>query len=374
MKIVIASDSFKGSLSSMEVADAVEAGILKSMPDAEIIKLPVADGGEGTVETLVSGTGGRYVDTDVTGPSGDRIRAGFGILSGDEAVIEMAAASGLTLVKDGKLDPLTSTTFGTGELMIKALEMGCKELYIGIGGSATNDGGVGMAQALGVTFRDSEGKELAFGGGAIGALETIDISNLSQLLKGAKIIVMSDVTNPLCGERGASYVYGPQKGASPEMVKLLDRNLRKLADKIKDQLGIDIKDMPGSGAAGGLGAGLVAFCNGKLEPGIQRILDILDFENKLEGADLLITGEGRIDFQSAYGKVVSGIANIASAKGVSVIAIAGSLGEGYEALYSTGVSLILPIVDKPMTLDEAMKDAKRLVTDTGERIGRILKI
>ena len=286
----------------------------------------------------------------------------------------MAAASGLTLVKDGKLDPLTSTTFGTGELMIKALEMGCKELYIGIGGSATNDGGVGMAQALGVSFRDSEGKELAFGGGAIGALETIDISNLSQLLKGAKIIVMSDVTNPLCGERGASYVYGPQKGASPEMVKLLDRNLRKLADKIKEQLGIDIKDMPGSGAAGGLGAGLVAFCNGKLEPGIQRILDILDFENKLEGADLLITGEGRIDFQSAYGKVVSGIANIASAKGVSVIAIAGSLGEGYEALYSTGVSLILPIVDKPMTLDEAMKDAKRLVTDTGERIGRILKI
>ena len=295
MKIVIASDSFKGSLGSMEVADAIEAGLLKAMPDAEIIKLPVADGGEGTVETLVSGTGGRYVETEVTGPSGNRIPSGFGILSGGEAIIEMAAASGLTLVVDGRLDPLTSTTFGTGELMIKALEMGCKELYIGIGGSATNDGGVGMAQALGVSFRDSQGEELGFGGGAIGALETIDITNRSPLLEGARITVMSDVTNPLCGLRGASHVYGPQKGATPEMVKLLDKNLEILAYKIKDQLGIDIKDMPGSGAAGGLGAGLAAFCSGELEPGIHRILDILEFEKKLEGVDLLITGEGRID-------------------------------------------------------------------------------
>ena len=372
MKIVIASDSFKGSLSSIEVADNLETGIRRIYPEADILKLPVADGGEGTVETLVTGMGGRLVDAEVVGPSGNLINSSFGILPGGEAIIEMAAASGLTLVKDGKLDPMNTTTYGTGQLILKALEMGCKRLYIGIGGSATNDGGVGMAQALGVSFKDLNGIELAFGGGALKNLETIDITGKTELLDGAEIIIMSDVTNPLCGVTGASRVYGPQKGADPEMVVALDRNLHRYAEKIKGSLGIDVLDMPGSGAAGGLGAGLVAFCNGRLERGIEMILDILKFEEKLVGADLVITGEVRIDSQSAYGKVPSGVARRAVAKGVPVIAVAGGLGEGYEKLYEVGVKLILPVVDRPMTLEEAMRDAKRLVTDTGERIARMI--
>lgn len=372
MRIVIASDSFKGSLSSIEVADNIEIGLRRIYPEAELLKLPVADGGEGTVETLVTGLGGRLVATDVVGPSGNIINSSFGILPGGEAVIEMAAASGLTLVKDGKLDPMNTTTLGTGQLILKALELGCKRLYIGIGGSATNDGGVGMAQALGVSFKDANGMELGFGGGALRYLETIDISGKTKLLDGAEVIIMSDVTNPLCGEKGASKVYGPQKGADPEMVEALDKNLYRYGIKLKETLGIDLLDISGSGAAGGLGAGLAAFCNGRLERGVEIILDVLKFEEKLDGADLVITGEGRIDSQSAYGKVPSGVARRAVDKGVPVIAIAGGLGEGYEALYEVGVKLILPVVDRPMTLEEAMRDAKRLVADAGERIARII--
>lgn len=372
MKIVIASDSFKGSLSSTEVADSLETGIRRIYPGAEILKLPVADGGEGTVDTLVTGLGGRLITAEVVGPSGNLITSSFGVLPGGEAIIEMAAASGLTLVKDGKLDPMNTTTFGTGQLILKALRMGCRRIYIGIGGSATNDGGVGMAQALGVSFKDLSGNEIVFGGGALKYLETIDISGRTELLDGAEVIIMSDVTNPLCGVKGASRVYGPQKGADPEMVEMLDSNLLRYGEKIKETLGLDIIDMPGSGAAGGLGAGLVAFCNGRLERGIEMILNLLQFESKLEGADLVITGEGRIDSQSAYGKVPSGVASRAMTQGVPVIAIAGGLGEGYEKLYETGVKLILPVIDRPMTLEEAMKDARRLVADTGERIARMI--
>ena len=372
MKILIASDSFKGSLSSIEVADNLEIGLRRIYADAEIFKLPVADGGEGTVDTLVSGMGGSLVRTEVVGPSGNLIESGFGILPGGEAIIEMAAASGLTLVKDGKLDPMNTTTYGTGQLILKALEMGCKRIYIGIGGSATNDGGMGMAQALGVSFKDFRGNELNYGGGALKDIETIDITGRTKLLDGAEIIIMSDVTNPLCGEKGASRVYGPQKGADPEMVDAVDRNLHRYAETIKEFIELDVLDMPGSGAAGGLGAGLVAFCNGRLERGIEMILDILKFEEKVVGADIVITGEGRIDSQSSYGKVPSGVARRAIAKGVPVIAIAGGLGDGYEALYETGVKLILPVVDRPMTLEEAMRDAKRLVADTGERIARMI--
>ncbi|MDX9917732.1 MAG: glycerate kinase [Gudongella sp.] len=374
MNLLIASDSFKGSLSSIEVSNALERGLLSVMPNANITKLPIADGGEGTVDALITATGGTIINTEVTGPSGNTIDSYFGILPDGSAIIEMAAASGITLVKDGILDPLNTTTYGTGELIKKALEMGCKKLYIGIGGSATNDGGIGMAQALGISFKDKNGEELPFGGGNLNKLQTIDILNSNKLLNEAEIIVISDVTNPLCGPNGASFVYGPQKGATPEMVEQLDNNLMHLADKIKEQLEKDVLDMPGSGAAGGLGAGLVAFCNARLERGIDIMLEILKFDEKLENADVVITGEGRIDSQSAHGKAISGIAKRAKSKNVPVIAIGGGLEEGYEELYNTGVDLILPIVDKPMPLEEAIKNAASLVESTGTHLARILSL
>ncbi|MCR3955206.1 MAG: glycerate kinase [Gudongella sp.] len=372
MKILIAADSFKGSATTMEVADRIEKGYLRICPEGEIAKLPMADGGEGTVETLVSGMDGELIYEEVTGPLGERVKAKYGVVQDEIAIIEMAEASGLVLVEEEKRNPTLTTTYGTGELILSALERGFRRIYVGIGGSATNDGGMGMAKALGYRFLDRDGNDLAEGGGSLGQLDRVDRSKVTPLLKDARITVMCDVENPLLGPDGAAFVYGPQKGADPEMVKLLDNNLSHLAEILKSDLNVAIADILGSGAAGGLGGGLVAFCGADLKPGIEMVLDILRFDDRLKDVDLVITGEGRIDGQSVKGKVPAGVAKRAKKLNKPVVAIAGGIGDGTERLYSMGIDLILPIVDGPMGLGEAMTEAGGLLEKTGERLARIV--
>jgi len=374
MKILIASDSFKGSATTMEVADSIEKGFAGIYQGVEIVKVPMADGGEGTVETLVAGMDSEFAHEEVTGPLGEGVQAKYGIIKDEIAIIEMAEASGLVLVKEEMRNPLLTTTYGTGELILSALKRGYRKIYVGIGGSATNDGGMGMAKALGYRFLDRDGNEIPDGGGALGQLQRIDRSKVTPLIEDAKITVMCDVENPLYGTDGAAYVYGPQKGANPEMVKLLDENLKHFADILRRDMDVDIGDIPGSGAAGGLGGGLMAFCRAELKPGIEMVLDIQQFEGQLQGVDLVITGEGRIDGQSAKGKVPAGVAKLARKLNKPVVAIAGGIGEGTEGLYSMGIDLILPIVDRPMGLGEAMGEAKTLLEKTGERLARILML
>lgn len=374
MKIVVASDSYKGSCTTMEVAQAIEKGIKKVFNDAEVIKIPVADGGEGTVDALVLGTGGRYEEAEVIGPLGATIRAKYGILEGNIAVVEMAAASGLNLIKKETRNPMLTTTYGTGQLIRAAIHKGCKKIFVGIGGSATNDGGLGMAQAIGVSFKDKDGQELGFGGGELARLHDIDISNLDPRLNSTEIIVLSDVTNPLCGMTGASFVYGPQKGATREMIKQLDANLLHYASVIKKHLGKEIADLPGAGAAGGLGAGLLVFCNGTLTSGVDKVLDIAEIDRHLNGAELVITGEGQIDGQSIYGKVPIGVAKRALKHNVPVLALVGSVGEGASSVYSYGINAIVDIVNKPMTLNEAVENAPRLIEQAAENAMRLINL
>jgi glycerate kinase len=374
MKIVIAPDSFKGSNSSIRVATLIEKGVRKVYPEAEIVKIPIADGGEGTVDAAVLGGNGEYRELKVTGPLGETVLAKYGILKGKSAVIEMAAASGLPLVPEEKRNPLLTTTFGTGELIRAALDEGCREFLIGIGGSATNDAGMGMAQALGWSFKDREGEELGYGGGELAKLKTIDRSNVDPRLKESSITVACDVTNPLYGEKGAAHVYSPQKGATPEIVKELDQNLRHFAAVVEYQLGEDISLVPGSGAAGGLGAGLMIFCGAKLKSGIDAILDIVRFEDHLDSTDLVITGEGAIDGQSTYGKVPVGIAKRTQRYSVPVLAIVGDIGEGAEAVYDHGIHGIMSTVNRAMPLQEAMKHSSPLLEDAAERVMRIIRI
>lgn len=374
MKIIIAPDSFKGSATAIEVGESIKKGIETILSDAEIKVIPIADGGEGTALILVNALGGKWVDLDVTGPSGDKIESGYGLVEEEFAIIEMASASGLMLVKDGVLDPLKATTYGTGELIKDALERGYKKIYIGIGGSATTDGGIGMAQALGYSFLDIDGKELGFGGGDLSKLAQIVNVNRNRLLDDAKITVLCDVENPLFGEDGAAYVYGPQKGVTPEQVLLLDNGLKHYSKIIKEQLGIDISDKKGGGAAGGLGVGLNIFCNAKIKPGIEVVLTILKFRELLGNCDLLVTGEGRMDSQSSQGKVPVGVSKLAKEQEIPVIAVTGGLAGEVEELYDLGIDLILPIADKPMELKEAMADVDRLLLESGKRIGRIIKL
>ncbi len=374
MKIIIAPDSFKGSASAKEVGASVKRGIEAIIPHAKIKLIPLADGGEGTGDILVETLGGRWIDLEVKGPSGNKVMSKYGVIEDNIAIIEMAKASGLMLVKDGKLDPLLSTTYGTGELIKHALEMGYKKIYVGIGGSASTDGGMGMAQALGYSFLDIDGKELPLGGGRLSDLAQIVGVNRNRLLDDAKIIVLSDVENPLYGENGAAYVYGPQKGANKEEVELLDKGLRHYAKIIERGLGINITDKKGMGAAGGLGAGLNIFCNARIKSGIEEVLSILNFKEELKDCNLLITGEGRIDSQSSQGKVLLGLSKLAKEVGVPVIALVGGVGKEAEDLYDLGINLILPILDRPMELKEAMEDVDRLLYEAGKRIGRIIKI
>lgn len=374
MKIIIASDSYKGSCSTLEVANSIERGFKKIYKDIDIIKLPIADGGEGTVEALVIGTNGKYERADVVGPLGEITNAKYGIMYEGIGIIEMAAASGITIIDKDKLNPMISTSYGTGQLIKDAMDKGMKKIYVGLGGSATNDGGVGMAQALGISFTDENGIEIGPGGGELRRIKNIDISNIHSKLKETEIIGITDVQNTLCGIKGASYIFGPQKGATDKMVKELDANLKYLANLTYESLGKDIINIPGSGAAGGLGAGLIAFCNGTIEPGIDKILDIIKFDDYLKDADLVITGEGRIDNQSKYGKGPIGVAKRAKKYNIPVIAIVGSVGEGASDVYSMGIDLIIDIVDKPMTLENAIKDVETLLENAGENAARVYKL
>ncbi len=374
MKIIIAADSFKGSCSTFEVANSIERGIKSVHRDAEVIRIPVADGGEGTVDTLIKGAGGTYNTVIAKDPLGRDIECKYGILKDGTAIIEMAACSGLTLLKDEERNPLVTTTFGTGQLIKEALNKGCDKILIGIGGSATNDGGVGMARALGVSFKDDNGAEIGDGGGELSNIRDIDITGIEPRLKDVEIVILSDVANPLCGPNGASYVYGPQKGATPGMVKLLDENLKHYALLIKEKLGRDIIDTPGAGAAGGLGAGLIVFCDAAMLPGIDMVLDINGIDRHLADADLVITGEGKIDSQTVRGKVPVGVAKRALKYGVPVVAIVGSIGEGASAVYKYGIDSIVDIVPGPMPLEDAMRKAPHLLENAAENFMRTLAV
>jgi glycerate kinase len=366
-KVLIAPDKFKGSLSAPEVSASVALGLRTVLPDILIDEAPLADGGEGTVEALVSATGGRFETRVVQGPLGDPVDAVFGLLgSGETAVLEMASASGLVLVPPARRDPLRASTFGTGQLLLAALDKGVSKVILGIGGSATNDGGAGLAQALGYRLLDAQGRDLEPGGGVLNRLARIDASGRDPRLSQVEIAVACDVDNPLTGPRGASYVFGPQKfppdhPPSPETIDRLDRNLAHLSTIIARDLNVEIASIPGSGAAGGLGGGLVAFAGGRLEPGINLVIDAVKLADRLQGVSLCITGEGRLDSQTASGKTVMGVARLARKMGVPTIALAGSIGEGAEDVLNDGISAYFSLCETPMSLDEAMKDASRLL-------------
>lgn len=372
MKIIIAPDSFKGSLSAVEVSEAIEKGIRKCKDNLEIEKVPMADGGEGTVESLVSYTNGEIVNIKVKGPLLREVDAFYGILGDKEtAIIEMASASGLPLIDVKERNPMKTTTYGTGELILEALDKGCRKFIIGLGGSATNDGGSGMVMALGAMFLDKEGNSIKLGAEGLRDLEKIDINNMDKRLKECTFTVACDVDNPLCGERGASCVFGPQKGADKDMVEKLDYYLENYAKIIKRDLGLDVVDVKGAGAAGGMGAATIAFLNGKLQKGIDIMIEMTNLKEKIKNADLVITGEGMIDYQTAYGKTPYGVAKVAKEYDIPVIGICGSIGERVEELYEACFDSIFSIIDKPMSLEEAIKNSKELLESAAERIMRV---
>jgi len=373
---VLAPDSFKESMTAKEVCEAMELGIKRAIPDATCIHVPMADGGEGTVQSLVDATGGTFIEKEVTGPLGTPVKAVYGILGdGKTAVIEMAQASGIQYVTKETKNPLITTTFGTGELIRDCMDKGITDIILGIGGSATNDGGSGMAAALGYQFLDQDGNRLPQGGGALGKLATIDTSRVHPKLKDVKIIVASDVTNPLCGKKGASRVFGPQKGATPEMVEILDENLRHYAEVIKTQLGKDVLDVPGAGAAGGLGAGLLAFTNSTMKKGIEIVIEYTNLKEKLQKADYCFTGEGGIDFQTKFGKTPYGVAKLAKRVNpeMKVIALAGHIGKDVEVLYEEGFDAIFGIVPGAAELETLLKQGRENVTRTAESVARLLR-
>ncbi len=373
---VLAPDSFKESMTAKEVCEAMEIGIKRAIPDAECIHVPMADGGEGTVQSLIDATGGTLEKKEVTGPLGTKVVAGYGILGdGKTAVIEMAAASGIHFVTKETKNPLFTTTYGTGELIKDCIEQGITDIILGIGGSATNDGGTGMAAALGYKFLDEDGKELKLGGGFLDRLATIDTSNVIPGLRDVHILVASDVTNPLCGEHGASRVFGPQKGATPEMVEILDNNLRHYAQVVKDQLGIDVLNVPGAGAAGGLGAGLLAFTNATMKKGIEIVIEYTNLKEKLRHADYCFTGEGGIDFQTKFGKTPYGVAKVAKSvnPNMKVIALAGYIGKDVEVLYEEGFDAIFGIVPGAAELSTLLKQGSENVARTAESVARLLR-
>ena len=374
MKVVIAPDSYKGCLSALEVAKAMERGVLSVFPTAEVRKIPIADGGEGTVAALVAATNGQLRQTEVTDPLGNKIIAHWGVLGdGRTAVIEMAAASGLPLVPKEKRDPRVTTTYGTGELIQAALAEGLPKIIIGIGGSATNDGGTGMARALGVRFLDDAGQEVAAGGGSLAKICQIDASGLDSRLKQTEIVVACDVDNPLCGTRGASAVFGPQKGATPEMVQQLDAGLAKYASCARQATGRDVAEKAGAGAAGGLGAGLMFFTPAQLKPGVEIVLDAVGFSDIVRDADFVITGEGRTDFQTAFGKAPVGVAKVAKTHGVPVFCISGGLGDGADDVLAQGIDAVMSICDRPLSLEECMAAGAQLIEPAAARLCRIVK-
>ena len=374
MKLVIAPDSFKESLSARAVAEAIAAGWARVYPDAELLLCPMADGGEGTVDALLSATGGKLQQTRVSGPLGDPVEAHWGLLPDAQAIIEMAEASGLHRVEPGRRDVLAASSHGTGELIRAALDAGVRRIVLGLGGSATNDGGAGLLAALGVRFLDREGQELPLGGAALARLSQIDLTGLDTRLAQVEVMVAADVDNPLCGPRGASAVFGPQKGASPEQVVQLDEALAHYADVMAATLGEDLRDLPGVGAAGGLGFAARAVLRAGFRPGVELVAELSGLAQAVQGADLVITGEGRLDGQSLHGKTPVGVARIARAAGVPVIALAGSLGDGYQRLYAEGIGAAFSLAPGPLSLEQAMQQAADQLSARAADLARLWQI
>jgi glycerate kinase len=372
MKIVIAPDSFKGSVSAVEAAHAIEKGIKQFLPDAQTVLLPVADGGEGTMDSMVAATNGKKLECTVTGPLKNPVNAAYGVLGdGKTCVIEMASASGLCLVPKDQLNPLVTTTFGTGELIKKALDDGCRHFILAIGGSATNDGGIGMMQALGMQLLDSSGEPIPYGGGGeLCNIKEIDNTDWDKRIDESTFLIASDVQNPLVGTHGASHVFGPQKGATPEMVALLDKNMMIWADLVEAKKGIRLHDLPGAGAAGGLGGAFQAFFPSTMKRGIDIVIECTGLREALQGADVVFTGEGQIDFQTASGKTPMGVAQEAKKFNIPTFVLAGSVGTGIDVLYQHGIQSIHSIVNGPMTLQEAMEKAPELLAQKAEQVMR----
>ena len=375
MKIVVAPQAFKGSLSATEVGNSMIKGIENVIENSTNLLVPIADGGDGTLETLVESSQGKINLIKVTGPLGEQQNSAWGALGRNKtAIIEMARSSGLALVPINKLNPLISTTYGLGEVILDALDQGYRDFIIGIGGSATNDAGAGMAQALGVKLLDSNGNELPFGGESLSKLNSINIDGIDTRIKESNFAIACDVNNPLTGPEGASAIYGPQKGATPEMVNTLDQALTNFAKIVEKDLGIKINNVEGSGAAGGLGGGLIAFLNGKLRKGVDIVLDFVDIDKALINTNLVNTGEGQLDFQTIYNKAPIGVAKRAKHLGIPVIAISGSLGENFSVVHEHGIDAASSIVSKPMTLEEASKNAPELISTATEQALRYMKI
>ncbi len=375
MKIVIAPDSYKESLSAPQVADQIEAGFRDVFPDADYVKLPMADGGEGTVEAMVAATGGRIVAARVTGPLGEPVDAFYGVSGdGETAVIEMAAASGLALVPPELRNPMKTTSYGTGELIRLALDAGLRRFIIAIGGSATNDGGAGMLQALGVKLLDRDGEKIGSCGEALAQLGRINPSGLDPRLKQCRIEVACDVDNPLLGPEGASAIFGPQKGATPDMVAQLDENLARFAETITRDIHKDVAAVPGTGAAGGMGAALLAFLDAALLPGIEILIEATGLKSAVAGADLVITGEGRIDGQTRLSKTPVGVARVAREQGVPVIAIAGSLAPDADIVHDFGIDAVFSVLCRPCSLAEALSEAGNNVRSTAHNVAVTIKL
>ncbi|WP_458369875.1 glycerate kinase [Pseudomonas fluorescens] len=375
MKIVIAPDSFKDSLSAQGVADAIALGLAQVWPDAQLIKCPMADGGEGTVESILAACEGQQRRSLVRGPLGATVEAAWGWLpQSHTAIIEMAEASGLQLVPVAQRDACISSTFGTGQLIRAALDAGAQRVILAIGGSATNDGGAGAMQALGVKLLDAQGQTLSPGGLALAQLARVDLSEIDPRLAQVRFDIAADVNNPLCGPHGASAIFGPQKGASPVQVEQLDRALGHFADHCATALNNDVRDEPGSGAAGGLGFAAKAFLGAQFKAGVEVVAELVGLADAVSGADLVITGEGRFDAQTLRGKTPFGVARVAREHGVPVIVIAGTLGDGYQALYEHGVDAAFALASGPMTLDQACAEAPRLLRERATDIARVWRM
>ncbi len=373
MKLLFASDSFKGSLTSEKTVELLSRAAREVFGDCECSGVPVADGGEGTVEAVIAAEQGEYVTLKVHGPLMEETDSFYGIFDGDKAVIEMAAASGLPMVPEELRNPLNTTTFGTGELILDALKRGYRDISIAIGGSATNDGGMGCARALGVKFLDHNGNELEGFGRDLAKVAAIDISGLDERVKDSKITVMCDVTNPLCGKNGATWTFGKQKGATPEIQEELEKGMCSYRDVIRETFCIDCDGIPGTGAAGGLGAALMVFLGGEMKSGIETVLDLIRFDERLEGVDLVVTGEGRTDWQSCFGKVMQGVGMRAKAKGIPVLGLSGSLGKNAMDICDCGISSLMTTVNAPMPLSKALERAEELYYEGALRMFRFVR-
>ena len=373
MKLLFASDSFKGSLTSEKTVELLSQAAREVFGECECSGVPVADGGEGTVEAVIAAEHGEYINVKVHGPLMEETESFYGTFDGNKAVIEMAAASGLPMVPEELRNPLNTTTFGTGELILDALKRGFRDISIAIGGSATNDGGMGCARALGVKFLDQDGNELEGFGRDLARVAAIDISGLDERVKDSKITVMCDVTNPLCGKDGATWTFGKQKGATPEIQEELEKGMCSYRDVIRETFGIDCDGIPGTGAAGGLGAALMVFLGGEMKSGIETVLDLIRFDERLEGVDLVVTGEGRTDWQSCFGKVMQGVGMRAKAKGIPVLGLSGSLGKNAMDICSCGISSLMTTVNAPMPLSEALERAEELYYEGAIRMFRFVR-